>query len=266
MLARDVSNYSDELTPELLARWQSEGCGLVILQCFPASYPQYAEQRRQMSACATAGMPFDVYIYDYLGDPTWLDAALQGLVGAFWPSQKPRKIWLDEEDVETEAGWSIAERLGALQSSVRRAFEFGYPVGIYTGAWWWVPYTGNSRAFSDLALWAAQYDGIPSTEVFTSFGNWGSCAIKQYAGSQSDGTDLNVLSDAEAAELTGGSDDVDDAERKALQDKIDSLVNSLGYVGGDVLKPLTRSTAGKYVKTAVEQIRGVCDQQGIAHA
>jgi hypothetical protein len=96
-------------------------------------------------------------------------------------------------------------------------------------------------------------------------------AIKQYQGTTTfhgiSGVDLNVLSANEAAKLTnGGIPPVDDAERKQMQDKIDGLVSSLGYIGGDVLKPLTRPTAAKYVQTAVAQIRAVCDQQDISHA
>jgi hypothetical protein len=72
---------------------------------------------------------------------------------------------------------------------------------VYTGAWWWIPSTGNSTLFRDRKLWLAQYDDIPDATVFNPLGGWSECRVKQYAGSQPDGTDLNVLSDAEAAEL-----------------------------------------------------------------
>lgn len=274
MRAVDVSNYTVTLTPEVLAAWQDAGIGLVVIQCFPPSYAQYATQREQMRACAAAGMPWDAYIYDYLADPTWRNAAMAGLTQAHDEEGLiPRKLWLDEEDVETEQGWTPQEREQAVVDSYQRAFGWGrdqatiVTVGIYTSAWWYVPKTGNSDSLAHVPLWTAEYDNVADAAAFTAYGGWESCRIKQFAGSQPDGTDLNVLSEDEAAELAGGGTaPVDDAERDALQSKIDALVNSLGYIGGDVLKPLTRKTAGAYVKTAVAQIRAVCDQHGINHA
>jgi hypothetical protein len=119
----DVSNYSSPLTADLLRNWMADGVKLVICQAFPPSYPQYAEQREQMRLCAEVGMPFDCYVYDYLGDPTWLDGALDGLSQA---DDKPRKVWLDEEDVETERGWTQQQRVDAIAWSVQRAKAAGW--------------------------------------------------------------------------------------------------------------------------------------------
>jgi hypothetical protein len=62
----------------------------------------------------------------------------------------------------------------------------GVQPGIYTGAWCW---TEGWEAFALLPLWAAQYDGIPDVDVFTPFGGWQTCAVKQYS---ADGIDLNI--------------------------------------------------------------------------
>jgi len=200
---RDCSNFTVTLTAELIQQWKGEGVGLCLLQAFPPSYHQYEEQRQQMRVCASQGMPFDCYIYDYLGAPDWLDECLAGLEQALLPSEKPRKLWLDEEDTETEAGWTAQQRIDAISWSLQRADAAFDEVGIYSAAWWWGPKTGNTTAFNRRELWWAQYDGIPDATVFTPFGGWSAsmARVKQYAGSQPDGTDLNVLSAAEEAEL-----------------------------------------------------------------
>lgn len=172
IFARDVSNFTDPLTAAILQQWQAEGVGLVLIQAFPPSYSQYTEQRAQMQICAAVGMPFDCYVYDYLGDPTWLWGALDGLDQVFLPSEKPRMIWLDEEDVETEAGWAATDRVNAISNSIEAVESRGYRVGIYTAKWWWEPKTGNSTLFSERKLWFAQYDGIADASVFAPFGGW----------------------------------------------------------------------------------------------
>lgn len=225
MLARDVSNYTVPLTAALLAQWKAEGVGLVLIQAFPPSYGQYAEQRDQMAMCAQEGMPFDGYIYDYLGDPTWLRGALDGLDQALLPSLKPRQLWLDEEDTETEAGWSQQQRVAAIKESEVAAVLRGYSTGIYTSPWWWVPRTGNSTSLRTLNLWAAQYDGIADASVFTPFGGWASCSIKQYAGSQPGGTDLNVLSTDEEAELTKPEEPLPDPSCDQYKAALERAVN-----------------------------------------
>lgn len=269
VFARDCSNFTIDFTPELLQAWRAEGVGLVIAQAFPPSYAsKYAEQRQQMRLCAQEGMPFDCYVYDYLGAPDWLDGALEGLSQAqAEEGLRPRKLWLDEEDTETEAGWTTADRVVAIGQSARRALNAGYATGIYTGAWWWGPKTSNNRSFTDLPLWAAQYDNIADASVFTPFGGWSACRIKQFAGSQPDGTDLNVLSADEEAELTGGTPPVDDTERQQLQDTINGLVSSLGYISSDLLAPVAKQKAGsKAVQRLVAGIRDQADQHGIQHA
>lgn len=270
--ARDCSNYTtDNFTPELIESWRASGVGLVIIQAFPPEYTsKYAEQVNQMRVCAQVGMPFDCYIYDYLGAPDWLDGALNGIQGS---GLRPRKLWLDEEDTETEVGWTPQQRIDAITSSIERALwwahdenKLPYP-GIYTGGWWWVPKTGNSKLFEDLDLWVAQYDGIADASVFTPFGGWTSCRIKQYAGTQPDGTDLNVLSVEEEAELNGGVVPVNDTELKVMQDKINGLVSSLGYIAGDLLAPVVKQkTASKAVQRLIAGIRSQAEQQGIKHA
>jgi hypothetical protein len=228
MLARDVSNYSVPLTPELLEQWKAEGVGHLLIQAFPPDYQQYAEQRNQMRAAVAAGLTFDCYVYDYLSDPTWLWGALDGIAQAL---QQPHMIWLDEEDVQTDQGMDPEYRVYLIRARVQNVKDRGWSVGIYTGQWWWVPKTGNSSEFSGLKLWTAQYDNIANASVFSPYGGWMECRVKQYAGSQPDGTDLNVLSAAEEAELTGtdiGGDDGDDmADCQQYKQALERVVNRI---------------------------------------
>lgn len=216
MLARDCSNYTVELTDATLAQWIAEGVGLLIIQAFPASYAQYQEQQRQVAAAVRNGLPFDHYIYDYLGDPTWVWDALEGIKAQ---AAQPRMVWLDEEDVETDNGAtddaSKAYRAQLIWSRVQHVRDSGYPVGIYTGSWWWTPRVGAVDYLAELPLWAAQYDGIADTRVFTPFGGWTTCAVKQYAGTQGDGTDLNVVSEEVMADC------------QAYRDALERVVNRI---------------------------------------
>lgn len=241
MRAVDVSNYSDEITADTLAAWRAADVGLVIIQAFPPSYAQYAEQRRQMQACQDAGMPFDVYVYDYLASPDWRDGALYGLDAAKAAGHVPGRVWLDEEDVSPSAQrLTAAEGVAAIQASVTAAQARGWDVGIYTGAWWWGPYTSNSTAFTALPLWLAQYDGVEDAAAITPVGGWTTAAVKQYAGTSSlrgvGGVDLNVLSAGEAARVNPPTpvpappaDDVD-----TLRRRVADLESALGYATVDL--------------------------------
>ncbi len=212
MRAVDVSNYTDPPTPAVLDAWQAAGVGLVIVQAFPPSYAdKYAEQMEQERLCHERGLPFDNYLYDYLGDPTWRDGCLEGMSLAVQGGLVPRAAWLDEEDVETERGWSTGQRVEAIQASCDAVDTWcaGHAVPgrarIYTAAWWWVPLTDNSTAFADRDLWTAQYDGVDDASVFTPYGGWDHAAIKQYAGTSVlggvGGLDLDVLSIEEEAAM-----------------------------------------------------------------
>ena len=223
MLALDISNYTDELDDDVLRQWKEAGVGLVIIQAFPPSYYQYAEQQRQVEACVRNDMPFDHYIYDYLGDPTWLWEALDGIEQQ---EHKPRQVWLDEEDVDTERGWSATRRVNRIAESLACVRERGHDCGIYTAKWWWGPKTNDSTRFSDVELWDADYDREADTEAsWEPYGGWTARRIKQYAGTSTfvvGGLDMNVLSvgeenevaDEERVEETVADEDLPDEARE----------------------------------------------------
>lgn len=207
-LARDASNYSVDPLP--LEAWRAAGVGLVILQAFPPSYKQYLQQVRQMRQCAAARMPFDLYVYDYLADPSWRDSAIVGMLSLIGAGLVIRRLWADEEDVSPGAQTlGVVSRQQAIRATLaaldRVPTKIGL-TGVYTGAWWWTSkrYVANTAAFSDRPLWDAHYDAIANTETdFVPYGGWSvpSVRIKQYAGSQPDGTDLDVLSASEVGLL-----------------------------------------------------------------
>lgn len=266
VLAVDASNYTAPMTPELLAGWKAEGVGLVIVQAVnpPAGYPP-GVTRQQIQACLDAGFVVDAYVW------LWFDADISDIIQklALLSGLNVRRLWLDVEDTAASkySDSDCQAKVSAALVECDTISPIEHPTGIYTGRWFWADprYMANTPAFSDRSLWDSDYDGVVDAGNFHPYGGWTQRAIKQYAGTQLAGTDLNVLSDEEAAELAEGAD-VTDQERADMQSRIDGLVNSLGYIAGDVLKPLTRASAAAYVKTAVTQIRAQADQQGISHA
>jgi hypothetical protein len=184
-----------------------------------------------MRAVAAAGMPWDAYVYQYLAFGDWLPGALQTLDLAAAEGLVPRKAWLDVEDVDSGKDWSQSQRVDAVQRDLdlMDAWLTAHdrpPAGIYSADWYWRPWLGNTARFTDRALWAAQYDNDPDTTRFTSFGGWSDCRIKQYAGSQPDGTDLDSLSADEAAALSGGTPAAP-AECQIYKDALDRGVQRL---------------------------------------
>jgi hypothetical protein len=151
-------------------------------------------------------MLWDAYVYDYLADPSWRDGAIAGLSALASSGLVARRLWADEEDVSASCqSMGVTSRAQAVSASLR-AMDLAPTrlgiTGVYTGAWWWKPYVGNTAAFSDRPLWDAHYDKIANAALdFAPYGGWSFASIKQYAGSQPDGTDLDVLSATEVGLL-----------------------------------------------------------------
>jgi hypothetical protein len=206
--AVDVSNYTSPLSESALIQWRdSHDIGLVIVQAInpPAGYPA-GQTRQQIEMCVQAGIVTDAYVFLWTNSNVDADmraklATLNGL------ERQVRKLWLDVEDT---AGASVDQRLTSIRQALAICDEWsrahGKPrPGIYTGRWWWRGYLGNTTEFGDRDLWTSQYDGVDDVTVFSPYGGWTSCRIKQHAGTSTlagvGNVDLNVLSDAEAAQL-----------------------------------------------------------------
>lgn len=174
-LGVDFSQWGGELAPSTVECWKSEGVRFAVVQ-----YSSF--MRQHLGALKDGGIPAEVYVYLYWGQDTAKrvkDAIT--MVGDF---DVPR-LWLDAEDATTGfTPETILERLKAAEEACDR------PCGIYTGAWWWKPYTRNSTAFKHLPLWHAGYTSSgsvadlrpPSFEAFDPYGGWSRPLMWQYQG------------------------------------------------------------------------------------
>ncbi len=240
-LAVDISNYSSDLTSDNLAALKAAGVGLVITQAVdpPPQYPP-TKTRDQIAACNAAGMPVDAYLWVWTNSDVRQDmlsklGLLEGVT--------VRRLWLDAEDTAVA---SVTRRRAAINEAFTildewsSLFELPRP-GLYTGKWWIDAYLdGDASAWGDRDLWLAQYDAIPDASVVTLPKGWTRCAIKQYSGTSDiagvTGVDLNVLSVEEAMRVGGDTmPEPVDAEWQAKKEKI---VNSLGYIAGDLVSAL----------------------------
>lgn len=179
--------------------------GLVLVQSLDSERFPETRTIQQLIGCHAAGIACDVYVFPYFANGI-SDCArrLNEVTKAGVPI---RRVWLDVEDVDpSQAAWTPSQRVDMIARWLDTCDQFPAahkPAGVYTGAWWWVPYTANTPVFRGRPLWTAQYDGIEDTNVFSPYGGWSSCAVKQYRGSSSlagvDGVDLDVLADSERA-------------------------------------------------------------------
>lgn len=171
----DFSGWGGELDVETVRCWARQGKRKAIV----GVGPNVALARRQMLAVLAGGLLLEVYVYPYYeAEPARylnrVDAATAGLPVGF--------RWLDFEDTETLPGgysWQVFVVLWVHQCMREAAARWGAEnIGLYTGAWWWKEYTGDSTECADWPLWAADYD----YESFEPFGGWKACRLKQYSG------------------------------------------------------------------------------------
>ena len=259
MLARDLSKYTKVMTADDFRAWRDQDIGLVIIQAHPPGYGQ--ERSLDLVRAATeAEMPWDAYMYQYLAYTDWLPSALGTLDILAAEGLVPRKAWLDVEDVDSGKGWPVSDRIGAVWRDLALVDAWtaaqGRPEGgIYSAAWYWNGYMGGRHDFAERRLWAAQYDDVADASVLTLFGGWSGCRIKQYAGSQPDGTDLDVLSAEEAAEI----------EPVPPDNPCEGVMNGLAYVcddlGDRLLAECLRGRVRKeVVRAVVDEMQRVREQ------
>lgn len=247
VLATDVSNYTDPLTPDALEAWKAAGIELVIIQAInpPAGFPA-GKTTDQIQQCLAAELVVDAYIFLWF-DLTSSDiAAKLGLLTGY----PVRRVWLDVED-SAASKYSQADTEAKIQSALDLCDGLnGGKTGIYTGRWWWTDpnYMANSTTFGDRDLWDSQYDGIPDISGFQPYGGWSQRAIKQFVGSTSfagiSGIDMNVLSDQEASALGQPVDPPANIDQGWL-DRKDEIVGLAGEL-----------------KTVSDQIRAAAKRKG----
>jgi hypothetical protein len=160
-------------------------------------YDNLALTRSNLQVAKDAGLEVDAYAY------LWLGGDVRDRVRRSIDLCQPygiARMYLDWEDNGNgEAGVPdraqfppslVRDRIG---QSVAACEDF--PRGLYSGAWWWKPATGDTPIWKDEPWWIAQYDGVPDLAVFTPFGGITRLAGKQYQGDTSEcgvTVDLNL--------------------------------------------------------------------------
>lgn len=178
--AIDFSNWTSVPTPAQLDCLKSKGVRMAIIGTRGNPMPHF---RAQVIACKDAGLTVESYIYLYFAEDAQLQAldALKKMAGL-----GIRRSWMDVEGIPQGPGKTIA----ALAEVERLLRQGGYDVGIYTSQSKWPLHTGNTTAFSKLALWDAHWR-YPSGDsrgidqpppAFVPYGGWVSPTIVQYAG------------------------------------------------------------------------------------
>ncbi len=192
-LAVDISNYQGNVSQQTFERWRDEGvrtviCGTDGSQQFPVAFPAQVERAR------AAGLTTEAYVYLYFSQGadgvvrrTSLKLDMVAHVGGI------HCIWLDCED--TTSGLPPATLVGIIAAARDAVLARGFECGIYTGRWWWEPYTANDRGFWDRPLWLAQYNGVQTLDM-EPLGGWTELHRKQYTDKGSLGgvspLDLNI--------------------------------------------------------------------------
>lgn len=138
---------------------------------------------------------FDIHLYQfhYLSIPIQreLDKTLEVHQYVFDKTGKSPFVWMDFEDKFRDhynpplLGYEVHPDVitGWVQYAIFLAEEEFGSVGLYTRRGWWQEYTAdNSGLFTNLPLWAADWDGVPDLNVYKPFGGWSKQTMKQYAG------------------------------------------------------------------------------------
>jgi len=169
-LAVDISNYSGTITPEQVECWRQNDIMKVIVGL---QDPVIAAQ--QMSVLVDAGMEIEAYYYFLFSRSPIAQATIAWDRCQGFPV---KRLWLDFEDDPGEMQPGAVADWIALAASVAGGRG---PVGVYTAAWWWVPYTGDTDRLNHLPLWVAHYDYDPDIDN-VAFGGWTEPAMEQYSG------------------------------------------------------------------------------------
>lgn len=211
-LAVDISNYSGAITAEQAECWRQNGVRKVIVGL---QSPSLAAQ--QMAVIVDAGLELEAYWYFSFSRSPIAQAETAWDRCNGWPV---KRLWLDFEDDPGDMVPSAVADWIVLAASVARSRG---PVGIYSAAWWWVPYTGNTDRLRDLPLWVAHYDYESDIDP-VAFGGWTKASMEQYSGTTElcgVSVDLDVYEEEDMVDQTT-LDKL--AELRALADALDDGV------------------------------------------
>lgn len=220
----DISNHQGELSVNWFRARLAEGWQHFIIRGGLERQAFRDLARRQAINAMDAGGTIDFYHWIYFSADNPVRLA-QDAVATF--GDLDRGIhWLDIED----PGYVLSpvENVQWLHRCVQEFELADRQVGIYTGRWFWVPYMGNSREFTHLALWTADYDGVPDLRVWRRYGGWELVVGKQYG--DTGGLDRDVF-DEVLLFARDGEDPVKIAELEAqvadLQNQVQAQTQQL---------------------------------------
>lgn len=188
--ALDVSNNQGPITVDWLEKQHAKGFDRLIVGAGPAPYGNFTEQ--QIGAAVEHG-GFGIEAYTYLEwgwDPVeWVRAALRATGDH---EDAVSRWWTDIEDAKNIAKCpSLTLRIAYVDKALDEFTHWGVQSGIYTGAWFWIPYMANEPKWADRLLWPSQYEEV----VLWSGCPWGwdKVALFQTAGSvNEDGISADV--------------------------------------------------------------------------
>lgn len=227
MICLDVSNYDHPTFDAACLR--AAGVDRLIVGCQRPALAADMVAKAQTAGIEVIGTYAFLYFgIDFLGQT---DAAI-----AVAKASGVRRVWLDVEATgqHERAGMSPGVRCAELAECVARVEAAGLEAGIYTGAWYWVPYM-KSAAFAHLPLWHAAYptDGSEVREV--AYGGWTKVAIHQYT------SGLNVCGrDRDANYVFEDGDEMTEAEVKKIVEE------ALGTWFPNYLKAAFEAVPGRF--------------------
>ncbi len=176
--AMDVSSYQPT---DLTALIQEHHIEHVIVRLYqPNEQPSQDVTREQIASARTNGCTVGGYMWLY-ADWESRQQVRDVLALARECNLDLPVLWIDYEPYTDDTMPTLEQ----LREAIIECRALGVRPGIYTGGWCWI----HGDVLTDVPLWAAQYDGIPDPDVFTPFGGWTQCAIKQYS---AEGIDLNI--------------------------------------------------------------------------
>lgn len=128
-----------------------------------------------------------VYLFPCIGTTKSPQAQVNEMVQGLHSSTY-NTVWIDvETNSSPNCGWSkdVNFNCNFLKEMVAAVKNAGKQVGIYASHYMWISIMGsatNCPDFTNVPLWYAHYDHVPSFTDFQGFGNWKTPAVKQYAG------------------------------------------------------------------------------------
>lgn len=263
MLARDISNWTPELDTDTLARWRDAGTSLVIVQAIDtAARPGLT--RRQIGQVLEAGMSAGVYVWGTFGQRGLLAARLSLADGL-----PLHQIYLDMEDAEAAATLALPDRIEWAAAALELCDT--YPAhdrraGIYSGRGFWWQWMGDTARFADRDLWDASYlqrTGEDAQQGFVPYGGWRRRAMWQCADRDDiaglAGTDADVLSTDEAAQVAGIGEvvDVDAALAAEYEARIAGLATAVAELADNVVDAAAAARTKTARAAAVSQAQAI---------